>query len=492
MKTNNFATEVFKNQINRLYNNTGKPVVIISHSYGTLLTLTNLLKNEKDKTFLRKIKKFIAMAPPFSGATKLLDVFLHTTKDFDSDKSYYHPFGQYLMYKSLPTIMELRPKSMAAKIFTDNTYNELGNAIRNRLEIERDCKEKDCDFSQIKTKTSKFDEIFKGYFPSLLDSECNYEEKIGGNQKTLNRKCYTYIYNVGDCPTIITKSINPTEENSEKDFYCNKYGKEYFYQGDCNNKERNCLDEMYYSDKCPNVYSIHKDAVKYLIDRFNKDEKSKYEQIDEKYFDRYETIKSGVKKSIEHQNEIDLINELPVPPVDTELVYGSFYPTMATLILNDNDFTKDGETFSKGGDETVPTWSSLLTGLKWIYDKKKNNLLQNIKLIEYCSRLAKSGQYKYNPNIEQNFGAISCRCLKQDENVYLNSEDDIKNCSHAGMLQDENLFNYIYSVVNDPKENINDNFDSKKEAVNKFRQKGKEKYEEICNEDLYNILDTAK
>ena len=232
--------------------------------------------------------------------------------------------------------------------------------------------------------------------------------------------------------------------------------------------------------------------MKYLIDRFNKDEKSKYEQIDEKYFDSYEIIKSGVKKSIEHQNEIDLINELPVPPVDTELVYGSFYPTMATLILNDNDFTKDGETFSKGGDETVPTWSSLLTGLKWIYDKQKNNLPQNIKLIEYCSRLAKSGQYKYNPNIEQNFGAISCRCLKQDENVYLNSEDDIKNCSHAGMLQDENLFNYIYSVVNDPKENINDNFDSKKEAVNKFRQKGKEKYEEICNEDLYNILDTAK
>ena len=163
------------------------------------------------------------MAPPFSGNNKLLDVFLHGTKDFDSDNTNYHLFGQYLMYKSLPTIMELRPKSMAAKIFTDISYKELGDAIRDRLEIERDC-----DISEIKTKTSKFDEIFEGYFPSLSNSECKFEENIGGNQKTLNRKCYTYIYNVGDCLTIITKSVNPTEENNEKDFYLKNMEKNIF------------------------------------------------------------------------------------------------------------------------------------------------------------------------------------------------------------------------------------------------------------------------
>ena len=54
LSTNNFASQIFKYQINRLYENTGKPVVIIAHSYGTLLTLTNLLKNEDDKEFLKK------------------------------------------------------------------------------------------------------------------------------------------------------------------------------------------------------------------------------------------------------------------------------------------------------------------------------------------------------------------------------------------------------------------------------------------------------
>ena len=40
-------------------------------------------------------------------------------------------------------------------------------------------------------------------------------------------------------------------------------------------------------------------------------------------------------------------------------------------------------------------------------------------MIEYCSRLAKTGQYQYNKNKEQNFAANSCRCLDQDKNVYL-------------------------------------------------------------------------
>ena len=167
LATNNFATEVFKYQINRLYENTGKPVVIIAHSYGTLLTLTNLLKNENDKTFMKKIKKFIAMAPPFTGATKLLDVFLHGTQDFNTVGTNYPLFGQYLMYKSLPTIMELRPLPMAAKIFTDQSYKELGDALRDRLEIETDCLNRYCGYSEIGPKSEKFDNLFKGYFPSF-------------------------------------------------------------------------------------------------------------------------------------------------------------------------------------------------------------------------------------------------------------------------------------------------------------------------------------
>lgn len=157
------------------------------------------------------------------------------------------------------------------------------------------------------------------------------------------------------------------------------------------------------------------------------------------------------------------------------------------MSLVDDDFTQNATIYKRGGDETVPTWSSLLTGLKWIYDKKKNNLTQEIKLVEYCSRLSKSGQYKYNPNKNQNFAAISCRCL--DENNVYKDDNEINKCSHAGMLQDEYLFNYIFSVVNDPKEKTVVT-DSKKKAANNYNQKND--YVGVCNKDIYDILDTKK
>ena len=119
--------------------------------------------------------------------------------------------------------------------------------------------------------------------------------------------------------------------------------------------------------------------------------------------------------------------------------------------------------------------------------KKKNNFKQKIKLIEYCSRLSKSGQYKYNSNKEQNFAAIGCDCLDKDNNVY---KENIEECSHASMLHDSELFQYIYSVVNDPKESVDDNIDSKKEAIKKY----KKDYDYVgeCNNDLIKRLDTAK
>ena len=54
------------------------------------------------------------------------------------------------------------------------------------------------------------------------------------------------------------------------------------------------------------------------------------------------------------------------------------------------------------------------------------------------------------------------------------------------MLQDENLFNYIFSVLNDQNENINI-ADSKKQAVNNYDKNVD--YNEQCSKDIYDILD---
>ena len=94
---------------------------------------------------------------------------------------------------------------------------------------------KNCASSTLQTKTAKFDTIFKGYFPSLTDAECLYETLIGGNANTYNRKCYTNIYNIAECPTLVSKSVNPTQLGLDYDAYCGKTGPYYYYQGDCIN-----------------------------------------------------------------------------------------------------------------------------------------------------------------------------------------------------------------------------------------------------------------
>lgn len=322
---------------------------------------------------MKKIKKFIALAPPFAGSSRLVQYFFEGTRDFDVNLSSiqfsnFNIFGQYLLFKSLPVVFDLRPLSNIIKIFTNSTYNELANAIRGRIDIETKCKNKNCSINEIKEKTSKFDEIFEGYFPSLLDSECSYESNIKNN--TLDRKCYTNIYNVGDCPTVITKSINPTEENFQNDYYCNKTGVNYFYQGECNNNEKNCLDQIYYSEQCPNPYDNTK-AVNFILNNFNKDYSDIYGNISKNYFDSHETIRNGINNSISYQNNINLLNDLPFPPVDIDLLYASYYPTYVSYVFDDNDFKNNITGFKRGGDQTVPTWSSLLPGLKWIYDKKE-------------------------------------------------------------------------------------------------------------------------
>lgn len=492
--TNNFATKVFQSQINRLYSNTGKPVVVIAHSYGTLIALTNLLKKE-NKNILKKIKKFVAIAPPFSGSTSLLDAFLHGLEDWNVNFnvfgktihiSNYNIFGQLLMYKNLPILIELRPLPFVTKLLSDPIYSEFNEAIKERIGLETMCRSKKCSYNDIKSKSEKFDNLFKGYFPSFTDEECSYESEIGGNSKTLNRKCFTGIYNVADCPTIIKKATNlkeiPTQEEFDNDLYCNKFDSNYYYQGECNNT-RSCLDEKLSSDICPNVFS-NKEAVSYLVNRFNEGFSNEYGSITKNAFESFSTIKEGIKNSISYHSEINLLKELPIPPVDTDLIYASFTPTTSALIINEETLEKEGEIF-KAGDGKVPTWSSLLTGLKWIYEKKKNNLPQNIRLIEYCSRLSKEGQYKYDPNKEQTFAAIGCGCLKS-KNEY---KSLIGSCSHANMIGDDELIEYIISVIDDPKE-TQIVTEQKKLAVNTY--KSAINYESICNNDLLNILNTAK
>ena len=98
-----------------------------------------------DKSITSKIKKFIAVAPPFAGADELLDVFLYGMHNFDFEikigkkeifKVNYDVFGQNMIYKAMPILAELRPQSYINQLFASEKYKEFGKAILERVDLE--------------------------------------------------------------------------------------------------------------------------------------------------------------------------------------------------------------------------------------------------------------------------------------------------------------------------------------------------------------------
>ena len=495
LATNVFTTNAIRYQIENLYKNTGKQVVVIGHSFGTNTMLSNLLK-EENADLLPKIKKFIAVGPPFAGSTQFVKLFFNEREKYGTtiklgEKSLrvtFDEFGFGLVVTILPTAFELRPLPILGTILNDSSdYKEFGDAIKERLKKEKECGKKACSNEYISQNSVKFDKLFKGYFPSLTDSECKYESGLTNEYNFFNRKCITEMYNIAECPTIIEEKAD-SQGNLPNDFdsYCGKMRSNLFYQQKCgNNNGKNCMDELYYNKEYY-LYDITNEKTQYFMDKWQEQQYSvEFGEIydHEEMFPSRDKYYSSTRKQIDYYNQISLNKDLPAPKVDVDIVYSSFETTPSAFIYYENDFTKDGHELSKGGDGIVPNWSPIITGLKWIYDIKKNNLSNKVRLIEFCSRLGKNSQYVYDPTKEQNFAALSCDCINANTNMYHNENS----CSHGIMISDSSFMKYVFSVIDDPKEeNIFNN--DRVRAYYNFKEN--KNYENLCNEELISLLDS--
>lgn len=498
--TNKFVEKAYEYQIEQLYNNTGKKVVIISHSYGTLSTLSNLMKMNKSIT--SKIKKFIAVAPPFAGADALVNIFLHGFHGFDFEikigkteifKVNYDLFGQHMMYKAMPIVAELRPQSYINELFSSEKYKEFGKAVLERIDLENECAGKNCDSKYINEHSVLFDKIFgKGTFPSLDEDICKgnlhffkFLEFQGLEEKEENKEyyttpCQTNLNKESTCPTLLIKSkdFNPTAEDIPN--LCGVYNSSILYNAKCSDPNKTCLDNVYSNG----AYPFEKNKkLDFLIDRYNtKFSASIGKKIDMSFFETKEESKAKTEAVINYHNEISLTKELIIPPVDTTVIYSNYILTETGYAWDQSKEETFDSTMNKGGDGTVPNWSSYLVGLKWLYDKKVNNLPQNITLVEYCSLLAENDKYGYdekNPN--KIFFGLGCDCLK--------NKTYKKGCDHAPMMIDNVLIDYIKTLIY-PKNDQEEHFDEKREAL--LRYKFDSDYSKVCSYKLKEFVDLEK
>ncbi len=476
ISTNYISTNILRYLIDSFYNNTGKKVIIIGHSFGNLVALNNLVSKE-NQYLIPKIKKFIAVAPPFAGSTKLITSYLHDFTTLDTIITKFEYFGQALLFKSFPLLSELLPFSILSKLSELEEYKDFVKMIKDRIKLENCLLQDNCTEETALNMNQEFDEFFKSYYPSLKEPACNITEKY--NLTGLyEKRCFLNYYNIFDNPLFI--SVNNStlidSDNFDMNDYCNNNKGKCFYPIE-KNEDKRSIEELMAMGR----FAYGMPEMQELFEIYNKNKKEYFldgDNLNNSDFESEDEFRKENLDQIEYNKIISLIKDLPIPPVDTEIVYSSLLSTETGEFINDNDAIRSGKKIYSGGDGNVSSWSSSLVGLKWIYDKKKKNLPQNIKLVEYCSKLY---NYSYYNNSNNNFVSLRCKCFDQRYNKYSFADS----CSHQYMLQDSYLHYYLKTIISNDNTVKIKRIEAAKKSLNDNTD-----YEMKCNLDLLNMNDT--
>ena len=514
-----FFETALEYEINRLYRNTGKPVVIITTSHGGSFVLNELIKISPE--IKNKIKCFVPIVPPFSGSSHLLQAYLYGLDDFNSEiniidlmkiKIELTFFSESLYFSSAPVVGELRPKYGLITALQKPEYSKLKLAIEELIDVEKECGPINCPEEKVKNMTKNFYEIFGDDFPSLADKDCKLDEEDIKNNKFKNRlnakytrKCVSYVYDILKCPFILfEKDFLFNVPSSHMMDLCGIYNTSLLYLMDKNTCKPKTYKEIFeINEKCTNKqnenekisldtifegngkYPYNYKEFEILLDEYNQNYAQKYNKtLSKKDFETEEEFQKRGQKNAEFAAKNNPIQSLPIPPVDTYLIYGNYYDTDVGFVFDNANKDKANfdydEFLRSGGDGTVPNYSSFLTGLKWLFDKKMYNLPQKIKLIEYCSLISQEGnKYAYNKDTFKNktFIGLGCICLNPDYKGY-NSND----CHHATIVADSYLLDMLKNEILFD-ENYQDFSEEKKKAIKQYSKSID--YEQTCNDALY-------
>jgi hypothetical protein len=497
----------FKYHIERLYENTGKPVVIFAHSFGNLNTL-NLLVDGTDKTFLKKIKKWVAIAPPFAGAGLAVANSLYGTQDNDTKKEIFGQklidvqldlYGQKLMNPFQGVLYELRPRSTFFDALKRPEYMDLYNAIQERIDLELKCGDQTCQQEIVEKYSAKFSTLFPS-FPKITDNTCKLESYLKEakfreyynsfltskikNQMPTPMPCRFNIFDVFQCPTVVyrgaRKEFLPAqyEQCTCREDDTSPYNDSHIYSEVCKENDYHRCFDHFFTKNMPYPYDLSNSKIQNLVNTYRK------YNLDLPKFPTIEEFYHKAKLMMDFHTKINQkLNEIPIPVVDTAIIYSSSLPVQTAFIYDSspevNAFNTLKDVLMKGGDGTVPTFSSLLVGLKWKFENSKRSEKIKLQMIEYCSTTSKFTGLSNEFSEDKEFMHISCKCLSK-EGVY--NTKSINECNHSEMLSDDELIKFF------------DNFIMNKETVMTeemfaaYKRFDKNKdYHQECNNRLFEL-----
>ena len=179
--------------------------------------------------------------------------------------------------------------------------------------IQEKSKEKahECQIRMIE----KFDKLFLSYFPSLTNEICKESDII---TNPIQRKCFANIFNVFDCPMIV--ALDDLNNIEDIDNYCNKIDENLYYINEIG-EERKSIEELLTKGN----YTFGMPEMKDFLKEYNNNLK-KFKTNKTLSYSDFETEEEFRKENllqIQHFKNTSLIQDLPIPQVDTDIIYTS-------------------------------------------------------------------------------------------------------------------------------------------------------------------------
>ena len=453
--TNTQYEEQLKNQINQLYENTGKKVIIIGHSYGTLNINYQLNKSEELR---KKVEQVIYIAGPLGGASKSDQMITSGSDEIKIISSWLFKVGverefQSMTYPFSKSTYSLRNKSIN-DIFKGEKYNNLKKAIYDRMKFE-ECQNEALINNQNPNKC-EFDKESNNLLNSLLhntlndnDLKCKVQDNWDSHKTNFDSlsndstkeshpssyfPCHFNFFDNENCPIVKIKEkeniLNKPNETKKKEL-CNnndKFNSYYLCSDDQKNESDNCLNDF--------ILKYGNFANKYgHISHLNQSEI--YNHMDE------------VIKNLDNICGPDI----NVADVNTIFIFNKSFETKMAFLYSLEDystsqllpFLSKKDIVFTGGDGSVQSDSVIYPALKALYDKKLGTFKSEINLVDFCSPI--KNEYLYSDKSKDlgkiyNYLNFECR---QPNGEY--DSTNMQVCSHASMHSDYHIISYVKDVI---------------------------------------------
>jgi len=297
--------------------------------------------------------------------------------------------GEDLAYQFEGVTFEIYNHPQLYIMSQNETYKEATEAIEERIQLEKNCYNKDCSSDYIAKNSKKFSAVFPE-FPSLNQQACKYSyynqtlvnereeaialaesnDTVAGDVFPYYAPCRINVYDVFNCP--IAKVSHLNESSSVLLNYCNpesRKDKSLAFLKTCNGKDGECLPD-FIKENAFYPYNQFPYEFAALNARY-----STYKGLPPfKGFDCKATFNQKIRKMVNYENQIITYEQLPTPKVDVTILFGAFETTIWGEVLNKNQTQTRRDMFYAGGDGSVSS-SNLIGALKWLYDVKKISLM---------------------------------------------------------------------------------------------------------------------